>query len=423
MPERSLRDWLSLIESRHPAGMELGLERVAAVAKRLELTAPATRTVIVAGTNGKGSCVRTLEHYAVQSRLRVGAYTSPHLVRFNERVRVDGGEADDETLCSAFAAVEDCRGETPLTYFETATLAALVSMARANLDLAILEVGLGGRFDAVNIVDADLAIITSIALDHTTWLGEDREAIGYEKACVARPGHPVVCADRDPPISVVRYLEQLGCRALYLGRDFEAVSGERALELRLVDSHGGEESVTDLPVPGLPVDSVAAAFQALPLLGMAVRRDLIAATCRDVGLPGRCQTLEVEGKRLLLDVAHNPAAAHYLAGRLQKEPGKVLAVAAIMADKDLEGFLDALVPVVDDWYLGNLTDMPRSLSADAFGKALYARGVGANLFAGLEQALESALARAGARDTVLVCGSFYTVSAILERVSGSRDHV
>ena len=215
-----LQQWLAYIERQHPRTIELGLERVREVATRLGLERPAAQVVSVAGTNGKGSTVAFIEAIARAGGWKVGAYTSPHLLRYNERVRIDGREASDEALAGAFAAVEAARGSTPLTYFEFGTLAALWLFQRAGLDLAVLEVGLGGRLDAVNLVDADVAVITTVDIDHTDWLGSDRESIGAEKAGIARPWKPLVLGEVDSPSSVLRHAYAIGANALRLGSDF-----------------------------------------------------------------------------------------------------------------------------------------------------------------------------------------------------------
>ena len=289
--EPDLAAWLARLESLHPSAIELGLERVAAVAQRMALLPVAARVVTVAGTNGKGSTIAVLDAILRSGGVRTGCYTSPHLQRYNERVRIDGTEATDRQLVDAFQAVEWARDGTSLTYFEFGTLAALKLFQDAGVDCLLLEVGLGGRLDAVNIVDADLAVITSIALDHQDWLGDTREQIALEKAGILRPGCTAVCADPDPPASLLRQFAQLGCELHLLGREFEP----------LPDSGG------------LRGDNVAAALTSAALLGIDVEALDLQRLLQQLGLEGRVQRARVGGVTVWLDVAHNPAAAANLA--------------------------------------------------------------------------------------------------------------
>ncbi|GIX29559.1 MAG: bifunctional folylpolyglutamate synthase/dihydrofolate synthase [Porticoccaceae bacterium] len=404
-----LADWLALIEQRHPQGMVLGLERVRAVAERLALPRPARQVVAVAGTNGKGSCARLLEVLALAAGRRVGCYTSPHLLRYNERVRLGGRPVDDETLCAAFDRVEAARGDVLLTYFEVGTLAALHLFAAADLDLAVLEVGMGGRLDAVNLVDADLAVITPIAIDHARWLGPTREAIALEKAGIARAGRPVVVADPDPPATLAPHLDSLGARPLWWGRDFEGVSDGEGFHLRLADGRRWQ----GLPAPRLPPTSVAAAVQGAALLDALPGDGELAAAVGRTALAGRYQRLTWAGRTVVLDVAHNPAAAAHLAARLAGEGRPVHAVAAIMADKDVAGFCAALAGTVSRWFAGDLPGVARALPAERFAAQVAAAGGACTVHGTVAEAFAAGLTATPPGGTLAVCGSFLTVGAVM----------
>ena len=303
--------WLAYIESRHPRSIDLGLERVREVATRMALGRPAAQVVTVAGTNGKGSTVAFVEAIARAGGWKVGAYTSPHLLRYNERVRIDGEEASDQSLVAAFAAVEASRGDTPLTYFEYGTLAALWLFGRSALDLAVLEVGLGGRLDAVNIVDADVAVVTTVDIDHTDWLGSDREAIGREKAGIARAWKPLVLGEVDPPSSVLRHAYAIGANAIRLGSDFfhEPVDAAhwrwREVGAELVLPHPR----LDAPAQRANAATAIAALRALP---RALPSHAWAEGVAGARLAGRLQRFEPDGVEVVVDVAHNAQAARGL---------------------------------------------------------------------------------------------------------------
>lgn len=425
--ELSLDQWLRHLERAHPVAIELGLDRIRTVADRLGLARPAPVVITVAGTNGKGSCVRTLEAILAASGIRVGAYTSPHILRYNERVRIDGKSVDDRALCQAFEQIERARGNVSLTYFEVGTLAAFLIMADSALDVAVLEVGLGGRFDAVNIIDPDIAVITSIALDHTDWLGDTRDQIALEKAGIARPGKPLICADPVPPASLVAYVDELGCEALFLGRDFATdIDDEGGLTVSLCrpeDSRGRRE-LRGLPVPMLPLPSVAAALQALFLLDVPLHSAAVYGAIGTAQLPGRFQRLSRNGREIILDVAHNVAAAEYLRRCLEAcGYSRVNAVCAIMADKDIDGFILALDPVVGHWFVGDLADNERALPAAQFADRVKRAGApgGVSVASGLPDAFERALVATEEGGCLVVCGSFYTVAAILAHLEENPD--
>ncbi len=416
----TLDAWLSRLEATHPVGIELGLERVAEVAARMGLLeVPLARRVItVSGTNGKGSTVAMIESMARAHGLSTAAYTSPHLLRYNERLRLDGEEADDAMLIAGFEAVEAARlagDPVSLTYFEVGTLGALWAISRQPPNLAILEVGLGGRLDAVNVIDSDVAVVTTIARDHGDYLGDDLEIIGREKAGILRPGRSVVLGSMTLPDSVrdeagrlespvFALGEAFGCERedsgwTFSGRIAEVVEGAALLRL------------TDLPDPGLPLDNAASALQALALAGVDLKADACRRALASVQLPGRMQWLG----QWCLDVGHNPHAAAHLAERLAALPceGRTIGLLGMLADKDADGVIDALAPVIDAWLTTCLSG-ERGRSADDLAGRLVARG--AEVWHGADSpalAVGWLAPRLAPGDRVLVCGSFFTVAEVL----------
>lgn len=429
-----LADWLALIERRHPSAIRMGLERVRVVAGRLGLRAPARRVVVVGGTNGKGSTVAFIDAIARAGGWRTGTYTSPHLLRYNERVHVDGREASDEALVAAFEAVEAARGDTALTYFETGTLAALWLFQQhphgaTPLDLVILEVGLGGRLDAVNLVDADVSVITTVDLDHQDLLGADREAIGFEKAGIARAWKPLVLGDDDPPASVLRHAYAIGAPAIRAGCDF--FFGPEAADP--ADAHAGAVTPVgwrwrelgfelELPVPALaaPVQlrNAAIAIAALRALDAPFDQAVYAAGIAAARLPARMQAFERGGVQVLADVGHNPQAARALADALQASSiaGSTRAVYAALADKDHAGVVAALAPAVQDWYLaGTLAAGTRGQGAQALAQQLAGTAAAhAPRHEDVSAALAAALAASRPGDRVLVFGSFHAAALVMQ---------
>lgn len=420
---RTLDDWLSYIEQQHPRSIEMGLDRVREVATRLVLDKPAARVVTVGGTNGKGSTVAFIEAIARAAGWKVGAYTSPHLLRYNERVRIDGTDADDAALVEAFEVVEAARGDTPLTYFEFGTLAALWLFQRSGLDLAVLEIGLGGRLDAVNIVDPDVAVITTVDIDHTDWLGHDRETIGTEKAGIARAWKPLVLGEVDSPSSVLRHAYAIGANALRLGSDFfhEPIDSQR-WRWREV---GAE---LELPSPALSAPSqranaatAIAALRALP--GDALPDNVFAEGVARATLPGRLQRLERDGVEVVLDVGHNPQAARELAGWLQVHPtgGVTRVVFAALADKDVRSVVDAFADMPLQWLLAGLSSGARSQTAEQLAARVADASVQeTSLHVDVEAALRAALSTSARGDRVLVFGSFHTVADALRVLHSGR---
>lgn len=419
MTERSLADWLAYLEQLHPVAIDMGLERSAAVAQRLALTRPAPRVISVTGTNGKGSTCAFLAALLQEQGLRVGVYSSPHLLRYNERVQIAGAEASDALLCEAFAAVEAARGEISLTYFEMGTLAAFWLFQRAALDAVVLEVGLGGRLDAVNLVDADLALVTSIGLDHADWLGDTRESVAFEKAGILRPGKPALCGDLDPPQPLLDRVALLAAPFFLRGRDYDLSIDGQGWSWRGLNGRGEVLRLERLPLLDLPMENAALALQAYALLDLPWQAERIAAALPRTRMTGRLdrRTLNWQGKplTLLLDVGHNPHAAEYLAQRLAGRPlaGKRLAVFGLLADKDLPGVVRPLLNEVSDWAVAPLPTN-RTRPAAELQAHLYNCAAQVNAYADVQSALQAQCARAAAGDEILLFGSFYCVAEALD---------
>lgn len=412
----TLQDWLAHTERLHAQSIDLGLKRVQQVRTAMGLH-PAFPILTVAGTNGKGSTCAFLSTILAQAGYRVGLYTSPHLLRYNERICVDGHELEDDRLCEAFAQVERYRDPVPLTPFEFGTLAALWIFQRSRVDVAVLEVGLGGRLDAVNAFDPDCAIVTSIALDHEAWLGSTREAIGFEKAGIFRSGRPAICADPDPPASIAATACAAGARLYQLGTDFWVESGHESWRFGCRTPERIEyQSLASIRLQGsFQYRNAAAALaalhavqQRLPVSGQAVQRGLAATTIR-----ARFQRLE-GAPEVILDVAHNPQAAQALAQNLRENPcaGKTWAVLAMLADKDIRGVVLALAHSFDGWYLSGLSGA-RGASLSLLRQQF--AGIPAPGFECVDcvAAFSQARAKAAPQDRIVVFGSFLTVAAVM----------
>jgi dihydrofolate synthase/folylpolyglutamate synthase len=410
----SLHEWLQWQETLHPSSIDLCLGRVARVADHLKCRAPARVVISVAGTNGKGSCVALLEAILLRAGYRVGCYTSPHLFRYNERLRLQGQAVSDQALVDAFDRVDRARHGQTLTYFEFGTLAALDIMCAEQLDVAILEVGLGGRLDAVNIVDADVALLSSVGVDHTDWLGCDRESIGREKAGIFRPAGPAVCGDPAPPSSVREEAGRIGAGLRVLGRDFTLQQAGRGWHWQ-----GQRGRQRDLPLPSLAgahqLANAASVLMVLELLTdrLPVTRKAIDAGLRWAHLPGRIETIAGKVEQVL-DVSHNAQAAEALVDALRRMPlaGRTHAVLGMMRDKDAESFVRVLQPLVDRWYTVGLhiarASPPEELAARVTAVVGSAQAV--SCCTTVAEALAAIQRRIGTGDRVLVCGSFHTVA-------------
>lgn len=427
MSSRSLADWLSYLEQLHPTAIDMGLDRAREVAVRLGLGRPAPQVVTVTGTNGKGSTCAFIASLLADQGLTVGVYSSPHLLRYNERVSIGGEHASDADLCEAFAAVEAARGEISLTYFEMGTLAAFWLFERAGLDAAVLEVGLGGRLDAVNLIDADVSVVTNIGLDHADWLGDSRESVAFEKAGILRAGKPAVCGDLDPPAPLLQRAAELAAPLLLRGRDYNLTIHASGWDWQGVDVAGKPLTLSGLPLLDLPMENAALALQAFALLGYGWEMERLAVALSNTRVTGRLDRRELSwnGKhlRLILDVGHNPHAACFLAGQLRKRPaeGRRLAVFGLLADKDLGGVVDALIPVIDEWAVTPLGSS-RSRSAEDLQAALIERGGWASLHGDVGQALQAQCEQAAEGDEILLFGSFYCVAEALEWLERHADN-
>ncbi len=398
----------------------MGLDRVRMVLQRLVEPGPDFRVVSVAGTNGKGSTTAMLDAILRESGYVVGRYTSPHLVHYNERICVNGEPADDRTLCEAFTAIEAARADIPLTYFEFSTLAALFVFCRSAVDIAVLEVGMGGRLDAVNVMDADVAVITNIAIDHVKWLGATRERIALEKAGIMRPTRPVVMADPFPPKSVLRLADEIEAPLFLLDREFGFSNhGD------VWDWWGPEVTIRRLPRPSVPgaiqIQNAAGVLMTVNRLQTHCRisAEALRRGLRSVSIPGRFQVIE-GSPEIILDVAHNPAAAQVLAANLNARPssGRTLAVFGVMRDKDVEDIVLELAPCVDRWLVGTVDD-PRGAVASEVARrvrtALERKQVVSRVskHPSISRAFIAAQAAVTGPDRILVFGSFHAVGDIL----------
>jgi len=420
---RTLAEWLAFIEQQHPASIALGLERVEAVRARLDarLDGP---VITVGGTNGKGSICAMIDAILRAAGYRVGLYLSPHLLRYNERVRIDGREARDAALCESFAAVEAARRDVPLTYFEFGTLSAFWLFARARPDAVVLEVGLGGRLDAVNVVDPDCAVLGAIGIDHTDYLGASREAIGREKAGILRTGRPAVIGDANPPQSLLDAARSIGARLLRLGEAFgyEPQGGQwrywgpsgRRVSLAY-PALRGQMQLANAASAICALESLAAR---LPVSMQDVRRGLARVT-----LPGRFQVLPGRPS-VVLDVAHNPQAAEVLATNLGASgyARETIAVVGMLADKDIDGVIAALASRITRWELASLPG-PRGASAAQLEAALRRVDVrtAAACHASPLAAYRAARERADDDDKIVVFGSFLTVGEIAAHLEATQN--
>ena len=414
---RTLADWLALQERAHPHSIDLTLERVRRVALALDVCVPAERSIIVGGTNGKGSTVAHLDALARAAGLQVGVFTSPHLRLYNERIVISGVPVTDAALIEAFQRIEAARGSTSLTFFEYNALAALWLFRRANLDLAILEVGLGGRLDAANIVDADVAVICSIGLDHCEWLGNTLQEIAIEKAGIARRNRCVIVANADMPASLGATLEKIGALPRIAGRDFHMTrTAPRAWRFS-----GTRWNLSALPPSALHGEvqyaNAAAALAALEALQppLALDAAMAARALRSVQLAGRFQVID-RAPQWILDVAHNPPAASVLAASLRETPcaGRTIAVCGVLRDKDAHGIAQALSEQIDAWVLCGLQAGVRSMSAAELRQRLPGDCAVVATAESVGEACEAACAVAQCEDRIVVFGSFLTVGPALD---------
>ncbi|WOG25829.1 bifunctional tetrahydrofolate synthase/dihydrofolate synthase [Endozoicomonas sp. 8E] len=419
-PFEQLSDWLDWLENTRPEHeMELGLDRIRKVAERLVLIKPAPFVITVGGTNGKGSTVAILESILLAAGYKVGVYTSPHLHRFNERIKVNRAEASDESLCDSFQKVNDGLGGDWLSYFEFAVLLAVDVFRKEKVDIALMEVGLGGRLDATNVIEPDVSVITTVGLDHQDWLGYSIEAIAKEKAGIFRSEKPAIFGGVETPDSIVDQAVRLKSALYRRNKEFELKEKGKTWSWKGLNKTGDCIEYVDLPVPALVIDNAATALQAIQFLPEVVSRGAIVEGLKASRLPGRYEKVVETNKsgekiQVVLDVAHNPQAAAKLVERLKSDPvsGKTRALMAIYKDKDYHGVIETLSEVVDEWVVTDI-DSPRALDKADLSEAV-ARYSGLpvmteNLELGFQQLKEVSTSR----DRVLVVGSFLTVGAVM----------
>ncbi|HDR1026883.1 bifunctional tetrahydrofolate synthase/dihydrofolate synthase [Pasteurella multocida] len=427
-----LAQWLSYLENSHFKAIDLGLDRIKSVAKALDLLTPTPFVITVGGTNGKGTTCRLLETVLLKAGYRVGVYSSPHLLRYNERVRIQDQELPDEAHTASFAFIEQHKRES-LTYFEFSTLSALHLFKQANLDVVILEVGLGGRLDATNIVDSDVAVITSIDIDHVDFLGADREQIGFEKAGIFRAHKPAIIGEPNIPQRLLEHAKSLGCQISCRDQDWHF-----RLQAEHWDWCGQKVRLKNLPCCQIPLANAATALATFEQLPFQISEEVIRQSLQEVELVGRFQTLKpdvlfplaenlakpwADFPQMIIDVGHNPHAALYLAEKLTalkaKITGKIVAVCGILKDKDAQGVLSPLLPVIDEWHCVTLEGY-RGQSGQALFVTLQqiAQGQSHQLYANTASSValgvKQALATTTAHDVILVFGSFHTVGEFLQ---------
>ncbi len=409
--------WLAYIEALHPKSIAMGLDRVRAVAQNLQLK-PSFPIITVAGTNGKGSTCAMLSEIYIEAGFTVGCYTSPHLIRYNERVRINNLDISDADLCAAFAAVEKARGDVALTYFEMGTLAAMWHFCQLKVEVAILEVGLGGRLDAVNIFEPVCSIVTTIDLDHMEYLGDTREKIGLEKAGIFRPNVLAICGDINPPNSLIDYAKKINAPLSLINRDFsvkKTVNGWQYTEA------GNDCLLPNLGLQGeFQLNNAACAVRAAQYLStvLPVKTDHIQLALQQVKLIGRFYIISTH-PTIIVDVAHNPHAALSLAHNLQAAPcaGNTLAVFAMLADKDINGVIQAVSPHIHQWFVADNRSVRGAKAQDLKHKLLKNEpNAKVNLFADVASALLAACDVATKNDRIIVFGSFYTVADAIDHI-------
>ncbi|GBL32567.1 bifunctional protein FolC [Methylophilaceae bacterium] len=415
----NLTDWLGYIESIHPSTIDLTLERIKIVIERLNLDI-SFPILTVGGTNGKGSTCSILESIYKEAGYKVACYTSPHFLNFNERIKIQALAVSDEVICEAFSRIESAREGVTLTYFEYGTIAAMIIFSKAHVDVAILEVGLGGRLDAVNVFDADCAIVTTVDLDHMDYLGHTREAIGFEKAGIYRTEKTAICGDFDPPQSLINYAEFIHADLKIIGKDFGYEAHHDSFDF-LIDS----TFVMNLPLPKLQGDfqlanatnalmAVKAMEDKLPLTEISIQKGITLTL-----LPGRFQEVK-KMPSLIFDVAHNPQAARSLSHNLKTHvvPGKTIAVFSILKDKDIFGVINVLNLDIDDWFIAEIQN-ERAASIETISNTIQKINPSAHIeaFRNIQEAYQFASKEVTRNDRIIVFGSFFTVADIMKIIS------
>lgn len=418
---RTLADWVSYINSLHTREIDLGLERIKNLAQALQLDRFSCPVIVVGGTNGKGSVVKFIESIYLAAGYQVAAYTSPHLLHFNERLRINGQDVSDEKLIAAFNYVEQHRQGQSLTFFEFTTLAIFYICQQLPLEVLILEVGLGGRLDAVNIVDADVSVITNVDIDHKDFLGDTRELIGREKAGIARADKPLVCGDINPPQTVIETIQQLSTPFFVLGKQFNVRKHTDSW-----DWIGPDLSYLRLPLPELKIENAATSLMVIDLLQtrLPVTQYAVIIGVKRARLPGRFERMPASVP-LIFDVAHNPQAVEYLGVQLQQQSiaGKTKAVVGMLADKEIEACLAVLMGCVDGWYIAGLEkETTRGASAQQLSNYLGTKTEKSCYnFASVGEALSKAMADSQPTDRIVIFGSFYTVALAKQHLVKERN--
>lgn len=411
----SLKQWLTYLHEIHPSNIELGLERVGEVFQNLNLSYVKPTVITVAGTNGKGTTCALIEQVMLAADKTVGVFSSPHLIDYRERVRVQGKMLSAQAHCEAFLKIDLARKDIPLTYFEFGTLAALQLLSDAGLDYVLLEVGLGGRLDAVNIVDANVAVITGIDLDHQDWLGDTKELIAKEKAGIFRAGIPAIIGDPQPPITLEQAVVEYQVKPKWQTKDFTYYIDSKGFHWQ-----SANQEFDCLPVPNIPVQNASTALQVIEVLDLSVDQQILTQVFESVSLSGRRQVLQTL-PTVMLDVAHNPQATQLLATDLERKGYKrIIAVVAMLADKDISASLLPMIDIIDVWHCASL-DVPRGAQANEIVTELKTKNSTDTSsstkkvldFENVELAYSAALNNANKEDCVIVFGSFFTIAEIL----------
>lgn len=419
MIKHHLDDWLAYLEKLHPSTIDMGLGRLQQVAQKLQLAKPAPLVITVTGTNGKGSTCAFIAALLESQGLSVGVYTSPHLIHYQERIAINQQLVSEDSICHAFEKIEQARGNISLTYFEFGTLAAFLLFQKAHLDAVVLEVGLGGRLDAVNLVDADIAVVTSIGIDHQEWLGNTRESVAFEKAGIFREHHPAVCGDNNPPNTLIEQAKQKKAPFYVRDKDFTLTLEDNHWQWQGINKQGTAQTLSNIPLLNLPMDNAALALQVFSLLDFSWQEDKLIHALQHVKVTGRLErhVINYHNKKctLLLDVAHNPHAANFLAHHLKSHPttGKRYAVFGLLADKDLEGVIDPLVNLIESWAVAPLST-PRSNTTEHLAQKLQEKELHVTLHNSIVKAIEAQLDRISPEDEIIIFGSFYVVADALQ---------
>lgn len=418
---KNLTDWLSYLEQLHPSEIELGLTRISKVGNQLDLINFDATVITVAGTNGKGTTCAFLENILLKAGFKVGVYSSPHIQRYTERLRINQKELTESEHCRAFTMVESARVETSLSYFEYVTLGCLQLLKEQQCDYILLEVGLGGRLDATNMVEPDISVVTTVAIDHIDWLGDDREKIGFEKAGIFRANKPAVCGDLNPPQSLINYANELGSNITYANTDFTFEDRGGAWDWI------GKHKIENIAPTSMPMQNAATALAVIEALKLDIEDSLLRQAIQEASLPGRFQKID-HINAVYLDVAHNPQSAQYLATRIESlkknsegaEQGKVIAIVGMLQDKDIIGTFDVINEQIDQYNFISL-DCYRGASHETlleyYKQSQNANKV-VNCFENIELAYKSVIKNEISSDIIIIFGSFYTVSNFLNFSQG-----